>query len=156
MGLVVLKNQGYQEYQNALAQGMEAQQQHALSGDTEKGAEAQRDRKEGSSRVQRYVLLLVVFGVMTALSTTTTIVLYRYGTASTAHASQAASAANDYTDAGDAAAAHDKLWAEQRSLWRCKDGRYTNTPAANDACEYVGASESEGGERFITPGAPRF
>jgi len=153
MGLVVLKNQGYQEYQDALQKGVEPKPEARKAGREEDGKQPAA-RREKQSRAQRYLLLLTVFGVIAALSTATTIVLYRYGSAVSERVSgPAAPSTYEIADVETSA----KLWAEQKSLWRCKDGRYTNTPTDDGVCEYVGAASGEdSSNRFITPSAPRF
>ena len=153
MGLIVLKNQGYQEYQDALIQGVQFAEARVYEENDDEEQTAPSAR-EGKRRLQRYALLVIVCGVITGLSSATTIALYKYSTPPHALRSAAPAGTNDEEPA---TAAHETLWAEQRSLWRCGDESYTDTPAPSGQCEYIGAAagDDDGGSRFITPSAPR-
>jgi hypothetical protein len=148
MGLVVLKDQGYHEYQDRMVH---------------KARKAVAQRSESHRRSRRHRLLRrtlasgLSFATLTAALFVTFFVFYSYlglfsGSSvlglNTAPMRAAQRAAPLVLSQEPARA--------DNPVWKCADTFYTNAPGSEGVCEYLGNVEANSDSmiRFITPSAP--
>ncbi len=137
MGLIILENKGYQEYQDELARS-----------ETAEPAKCPADR--------RWLLPFSFFTVILVISVSTAFLLFLSGRQSVETKRPRAALPNPAVLKQISAEGSTAAAIKGDSLWRCKDGTYTNTPWGSGQCQYLGAEEAHSeGNRYITQNAPR-